>query len=155
MNSCYLRKMSNNPTANAELTHKFVAVLNKKIPVPNLLNALGHMAAGLAASYPSIPQMRFDNYIDHDNGSHQSISDNGFIILQADNSNKIRTLRLDLIREGVHFVDFTNTMTIGTYLEQLERTRSTPESELEYYGICMFGEIAKLNPLTKKFSLWK
>lgn len=25
-------------------THKFVAVLNKKIPVPNLMNALGHMA---------------------------------------------------------------------------------------------------------------
>ncbi|KKQ59397.1 MAG: hypothetical protein US80_C0012G0017, partial [Candidatus Daviesbacteria bacterium GW2011_GWA2_38_17] len=35
-----------------ELTHKFVAVLNKKIPIPNLMNSLGHMAAGLGGSAP-------------------------------------------------------------------------------------------------------
>ena len=36
-------------------SHKFVAVLNKKIPVPNLMNALGHMAAGLSAGYKKYP----------------------------------------------------------------------------------------------------
>lgn len=36
--------------ANEYLTHKFVAVLNKKIPAPNLMNALGHMTAGLVAA---------------------------------------------------------------------------------------------------------
>ena len=40
-----------------ELQNKFVAVLNKKIPVGSLMNALGHMAAGLSASYPNIPEM--------------------------------------------------------------------------------------------------
>ncbi len=89
-------------------THKFVAILNKKIPVPNLMNALGHMAAGLSASYPNIPEMRFDSYFDRDGGNHKSISDNPFIILEADNSNKIRTLRNSLIEKGVHFVDFTS-----------------------------------------------
>lgn len=29
-----------------DLTHKFVAVLNRKVPVGNLMNALAHMAAG-------------------------------------------------------------------------------------------------------------
>src|SRR3989344_8911145 len=99
-------------------THKFVAVLNKKIPVNLLMNALGHMAAGLAASYQNIPDMRFDNYFDKDGGEHKSISDNPFIILAADNSNKIRTLRNTLIEKSIHFVDFTSTMTVGTYLEQ-------------------------------------
>ncbi|KKU78900.1 MAG: hypothetical protein UY05_C0045G0005 [Candidatus Peregrinibacteria bacterium GW2011_GWA2_47_7] len=136
-------------------THKFVAVLNKKIPVPLLINALGHMSAGLGASYSNVAEMRFDTYLDKDGGAHQSISDNPFIILAADNSNKLRTLRGELMSVGIHFNDFTSTMTVGTYAEQKERTKNTPESELEYYGICMFGEKEKLNALTKKFSLWK
>jgi len=136
-------------------THKFVAVLNKKIPVPNLMNALGHMAAGLSASYKDIPEMRFDSYFDKDGGNHKNISDNPFIILAADNSNKIRTLRNFLIEKNIHFVDFTSTMTVGTYVEQQQRTKETPELELEYYGVCLFGEINQVNELTRKFSLWR
>lgn len=62
------------------ITHKFVAVLNKKIPVGVLLNALGHMSAGLSVSYSDIPAMRFDSYVDKDDNNHKSISDNPFII---------------------------------------------------------------------------
>ncbi len=140
---------------NNQITHKFVAVLNKKIPVHLLMNALGHMAAGLSASYEEIPLMRFDSYFDKDGNDHKSISDNPFIILQADNSNQIRTIRGSLLENNIHFVDFTSTMTIGTYLEQQQRTKETPELELEYYGICFFGEIDRLNELTRKFSLWR
>lgn len=147
--------MSNNPLANSELTCKFVAVLNRKVPIPSLMNALGHMAAGLAGSALNPVALRFDDYTDKDGGVHKSISDNGFIILQADNSNQLRSLRNELLASGVHFTDFTSTMTVGTYKEQQERTRNTPESELEYYGICMFGEKEKLNNFTKKFSLWR
>ena len=138
-----------------ELENKFVAVLNKKVPVGSLMNALGHMAAGLVGNYPNIPEMRFDSYVDQNGGDHKSISDHPFIILSADNSNQIRTLRQALIDAGIHFVDFTNTMTVGTYTEQKERTKATPESELEYYGICMFGRKEVIGSLTKKFSLWR
>ncbi len=137
------------------VTHKFVAILNKKIPVNLLMNALGHMVAGLAASYQNKEEMRFDSYFDKDGGNHKSISDNPFIVLEADNSNKIRTLRIVLIEKNIHFVDFTSTMTVGTYLEQQQRTKETPEAELEYYGICLFGEINQINELTRKFSLWR
>lgn len=138
-----------------ELTNKFVAVLNKKIPVGSLMNALGHMAAGLVGSYQDVAAMRFDSYVDRDGNDHKSISDHPFIILSADNSNQIRTLRLSCISAEVHFVDFTSTMTVGTYEEQKARTRETPEAELEYYGICMFGNREVLGSLTKKFSLWR
>ena len=76
------------------------------------------MSAGLSASYQNIPEMRFDSYFDKDGGDHRSISDHPFIILSADNSNQIRTLRNELIKLNIHFVDFTNTMTVGTYAEQ-------------------------------------
>lgn len=139
----------------SEITHKFVAVLNKKIESGRLMNALGHMTAGLISLHPDQTSMRFDSYIDKDGGVHSSISDNPFIILAADNSNKIRTLRQQLVTEHILFTDFTSTMTVGTFQEQKDRTAATPEAELEYFGICFFGEIDKLNLLTRKFSLWK
>src|SRR3989338_7832362 len=101
-----------------ELENKFVAVLNKKIPIGSLMNALGHMAAGLVGSYPNLPEMRFDSYFDKNGGNHKSISDHPFIILSADNSNQLRNLRQELIGAGIQFVDFTSTMTVGTYMEQ-------------------------------------
>ena len=134
-------------------THKFVAVLNKKVPVGQVMNALAHATAGLAGSYPMPEEMRLDNYIDKDGNKHANISDNPFIILQADNSNQLRTLRNNLIEQGIHFTDFTSTMTVGTYAEQQERTSQTPEADLEYWAVVMLGETGKLNGLTKKFSL--
>ena len=138
-----------------DLTHKFVAVLNGKIPTGVLMNALAHMAAGLSASYPNISEMRFDSYFDKDGGEHNSISDHPFIILKAENSNQILSLRQDLIANNIHFVDFTDTMTVGTYQEQKDRTKQTPEAKLEYYGLCMFGDKILLSTFTKKFSLWR
>lgn len=136
-------------------THKFVAVLNKKIEPGRLMNALGHMAAGFGASYPEKEMLRMDTYRDKDGGEHPAISDNPFIVLSADNSNQIRTLRNALITAGIQFTDFTGTMTVGTFAEQKQKTAQTPEAELEYYGICFFGENEQLRDLTKKFSLWR
>lgn len=135
-------------------THKFVAVLNKKIPEGRLMNALAHATAGLSATYPEIAAMRFDNYEDKSGNVHQSISDNPFIILRADNSNKLRALRQQLVEQNIWFTDFVDTMTEGTYAEQQERTKNTKEEDLEYFAIVMFGEIEALNTLNKKFSLW-
>ena len=46
-------------------------------------------------------------------------------------------------------------MTGGTYTEQLERTRTTAAADLEYYGVMVFGEAEELNPITKKYSLYR
>jgi hypothetical protein len=136
-------------------THRFVAVLNKKIESGRAMNALAHMAAGFSALYPDIEALRFDTYIDKDGGEHKSISDNAFIVLASDNSNQIRTLRNKLLELNIPFNDFTNTMIEGTYMDQHKRTSETPELELEYYGICFFAEVEQSKELTKKFSLWR
>ena len=138
-------------------THKFVAVLNKKIEPGRAMNALAHMSIGLVVSSTSeeVKEMGFGDYIDKDEGVHPSLSKNSFVVLRADNSNQIRTVRNLAQEKGIRFVDFTHTMQEGTYLEQIERTQQTPEAELEYYGICLFGPIAVVNDLTRKFQLWK
>jgi hypothetical protein len=98
--------------------------------------------------------LRLTNYIDADGGSHPNISEMPFMILKA-NSNKIKGLREAALAGDIQFVDFTQTMTIGTFEEQIERTKQTKAEELVYYGIVLFGDWEKVSELTRKFSLWK
>ncbi len=138
-----------------ENKYRFVAVLNKKIELGRLMNALGHMTAGLAGGYGKASEMSFLEYKDKNGGSHPYISHFPFIVLSADNSNKIRTVRNEAISRGIIFTDFTSTMTVGTSQEQLDATCATDELSLEYYGICMFGQTDELREITKKFSLFR
>lgn len=133
--------------------NKLVAVMNEKIEPGVVMNALAHMCIGFGSVIGKNP-LRLTNYIDAEGGSHPHISEMPFMILKA-NSNKIKALRLAALQEGIQCVDFTDTMTIGSYLEQLERTKQTKEADLTYYGVVLFGKWDKVSELTRKFSLWK
>jgi len=138
-----------------EKSKRFVAVLNKKVETGKLMNALGHMTAGLAGGHKDSGEMCFLQYGDKDGGTHHNISHFPFIILQADNSNQIRTVRNEAIKRNLSFTDFTSTMTVGTSAEQVKATKETPEQDLEYFGICLFGNTQELRDFTGKFSLFK
>ena len=137
-----------------ENNQRFVAVLNKKIETGRLMNALGHMTAGLAGGFGLAGGMCFLQYQDKEEGVHPNISHFPFIVLKADNSNKIRQVRQEAIARNIPFTDFTSTMTIGTSQEQQEATKNTSEEELEYYGIVLFGLTSELKEITDKFSLF-
>lgn len=137
----------------ATFENKLVAVLNKSIPAGNLMNALAHLCIGFGAKIGQEP-LRLANYKDGNGGDHPCISEIPFMVLEA-NSNKIRALRQAAIEQGIEFSDFTDTMTVGGYEEQIKRSSETPESDLVYYGIVLFGDWEKVTALTKKFSLWK
>ena len=138
-----------------ETTKRFIAILNKKVETGRLMNALGHITAGLAGGSGKADEMCFLPYYDNQKGIHPNISHFPFIVLKADNSNKIRTVRNECIARNIPFSDFTSTMTIGTSQEQQEATSKTPEAELEYYAIVMFGSTTELREFTKKFSLFQ
>ncbi len=132
---------------------KLVAVMNEKIEPGVIMNALAHMSIGFGGEIGKEP-LRLTNYIDADGESHPYISEMPFMILKA-NSNKIRALRQAARQKGIPCVDFINTMTMGTYSEQLERTKQTKEEALIYYGVVLFGHWDEVSELTRKFSLWK
>ena len=143
---------------NRDITsHKFVAVLNKKVDPGKAMNALAHMSVGLmvGTSAEEMQDMAFSDYIDKDGGRHPNLSKNSYVILRAENSNQLRTLRQQALEAGVRCTDFTDSMQEGTYLEQIERVKNIPEAELNYVGVCLFGPIETLNGLTRKFQLWK
>jgi hypothetical protein len=139
----------------ADNDYKFVVVLNEKIEVPKLMNALGHMTAGLVGSCNDIPSMKFLHYVDGDETSHPSISHYPFIVLSAANGNQIRTLRKNAIEANILYTDFVDTMLGFSANDQLQKTYNTLEKDLVYFGIALFGKAEVLNLLTKKFSLFK
>jgi hypothetical protein len=136
-----------------QFANKLVAVMNEKLEPGIIMNALAHMCIGFGSQIGKDP-LRLTNYLDADGETHPFISEMPFMILKA-NSNKIRGLRQAALEAKIEFVDFTHTMTIGTYIEQLEKTKETRDEDLIYYGIVLFGDWQKVSELTRKFSLWK
>jgi Protein of unknown function (DUF2000) len=135
---------------------KFVVLLNKKIEAGIAMNAAAHMAACLVAkaSPSDREKMMFIDYIDADGNQHPS-SGLSLIVLKADNSNKIRTARELAKEKQILFVDFLQSMTGDTYVEQLDKTKLLKEAELEYFGLCLFGNKEVIDTITGKFSMWK
>jgi hypothetical protein len=139
-----------------ERTNQFTCVVNKKKNPAVLMNAIGHMTAGLMEQHKSDTSlMRFRDFVDYDKSIHPSTSENGFIIMRSDNSNQLRTLRNRLKDLKIKFTDFTETMIPGNYVTQQEEFDNTREADLEYIGICFFTTIEQSKELTKKFSLYK
>jgi len=138
-----------------ENSKRFVIVLNSKIEIGKLMNAVGHITAGLVANEVSKEEACFLDYSDKSGHLHAKLSHYPFIMLKADNSNQLNTLRKQLKEKGINFFDFTDTMTIGTSKDQIEATAGKNEEELEYYGVCLFAETEEIRELTKKFSLFK
>ena len=139
-----------------ESSYKFVVLLIKKLESGIALNAATHMVAALMtkAGPADKEHMKFMDYLDASGQTHL-VSGLSLIVLKADNSNKIRVARLRAMEEKILHVDFTESMTGDTYVEQMQRTKSLQESELHYYGLCLFGSKAKIDSITAKFSLWR
>src|SRR5262249_60000533 len=111
-----------------QTTHKIVVVLNKKIPPAIALNACAHMTATLVACADDQTRlnMSFVDYIDADGNAHP-VSALSLVILSAKNANQLRAARREAIRAGLPIADFTETMTKGTFMEQMARTHATRE----------------------------
>ncbi|RTR35486.1 DUF2000 domain-containing protein [Shewanella canadensis] len=136
-----------------ETKKRFVAILNKKMDVGRTLNVLGHISVGLS-NLLTPDDAAYVDYTDRDNNLHKNISHYPFIVLKADNSNKIRKMREEAIARGIKFTVITHTMIEGGSMVQQYKTKETPELELNYLGVCLFGETEVIRELTKKFSLY-
>lgn len=136
-----------------EISNKLVAVLNKDLPTGVAMNALAHMTIGLGANIAK-ENLQLDNYQDKNGNIYPNISKMPFIILRA-KSGEIRKAMAPVREQNILHGVFINTMTGGTYKEQLENTLNTSEDQLIYYGLVLFGPIETVNSITRKFSLWR
>jgi len=133
--------------------NKLVAIVNKEIDIGVAMNAIAHMSIGLGTTLNK-EILRLNDYKDKDNNIYPNISQMPFIILRG-KSNEIRKAVHNARLQQILLSAFTNTMTGGTYKEQLENTSQTIEEQLVYYGAVFFGSSDKVAQITKKFSLYK
>ncbi|MEZ9232278.1 DUF2000 domain-containing protein [Vibrio amylolyticus] len=133
---------------------RFIAVLSKKMELGRSLNVLGHLSVGLSSQLEA-NESQYVDYEDMDGNLHPNLSHYPFIVLKADNSNKLRKVREEAISRNIKFTDFTSSMTEGGSILQQQRTKEIKEADLEYLGVCIFGDTEVLREFTKKFSLYK
>ena len=133
---------------------KIVAVLNGRVEIGAVMNALAHMSIGLGASIQNKEDLHLVDYRDGDNNSHPNLSELPFIICNAKDSS-IKKLRKILVEKKVNFVDFPNYVnSIGTF-DYPSKSQEFKEENITYYGIVIFDDWDLVTELTKKYTLWK
>lgn len=137
----------------AEFAKRIVVVLNEKIETGKAVNALSHAILGFGATADK-EQLKINQYVDADGNVHAHISEMPIVVLRA-SSQKIRELRKLALGSNVEFVDFLDTMSVGTYEEEYALTKSRKDEELEYLAIILFGQRETITEWTKKLSLYK
>ena len=133
--------------------NKLVAVLNKNLEPGVAMNAIAHMTIGMGAAIGA-ERLRLDNYQDKNGNLYPNISQMPFIVLRA-KPNEIRKAVLKAREHEIELGIFTDTMTGGTYQEQLDNTKQTAEDDIVFYGAVFFGDKNLVTEITKKFSLYK
>jgi len=134
-------------------THKLVAIINKDLDTGVAMNSIAHMVLGLGA-HAGPTTLKLDTYMDKEKNLYPNISQMPFIILKAKSSEIRKTVHSARELNILHGV-FLNTMTGGSFQEQLDKTIDTTEEALIFYGIVLFGDIEQVSQITKKFSLYK
>jgi len=138
--------------------NKFFLVLRRDVPLPILLNAIGHAVIGLMAKLGNELE-RVDplQYLNGDGGEH-IVSRFPVIVLGVKNSGQIARLRRELaslVADGtVAYNDFAREMIGASADDQMAKTRATPQEALDYLGAVCFGPADLLRDATKRFSLF-
>jgi hypothetical protein len=145
-----------NPIDDRNSGYRLVAVLNKRIETSKVMNALAHAVAGAISAAGDAGQnaLKFLEFEDSHGQKYPSISARSFVVLRG-SEGELRKARAGAIAAGLAPVCFVETMTGGTYEEQLLRTKATPTSNLVFYAVVLLGQREELNPITKKLSLWR
>ena len=133
---------------------KLVVIIKDGLETGKAMNALAHAMLGFGAGVISKEDARLNKYEDKNGNIHNNISERGIIILKA-TAGKIKAIKNQAKEEGLQFVDFTDTMSIGTYQEEYDLTKTRSDEELNYWALVLFGEEDKINKLTEKLSLYR
>jgi len=127
---------------------KCVMVIDSALP----LGFIANTAAMLGISIGKLqPQIVGTDVIDASDQTHTGISMYPISMLKGDEA-LLKDLRLRLFEpefSALTVVDFSDVaQKINVYADFAKKAAETPERELAYYGIALFGDKKKINRLT-------
>ena len=132
--------------------NKLIAIINKDIDIGVAMNAIAHASLAIGASLGKDEMFLQDN-IDA-SGNTWPMSGMPYIILRG-KSGEIRKAVLAAKAENVKQIAFVETMTGGTWQEQVERTAKVAEDEHTYFAAILYGSWDTVSQISKRFSLYK
>lgn len=131
-----------------EREQKCVMVIDAALPLGLIANTAAMLAITIGQRHPEIVG---GDVTDGTGNTHAGIGVYPVSMLKGDAA-LLRELRLRLFDPefaGLTAVDFSNVaQQINVYEDYTEKISETPEAELAYYGVALFGDKKKVNRLT-------